>query len=268
MLKELVVDDPRTPRMDLTKMLQPMGHIVTMAENGETGLAACMAQRQGLVLADGCMAVLGGYETGRCLGSTLSNDWVPITFLAGSKDDPNSKRAIATGGDDFRLKPVNYLVPPAEIQAERSSTAPPVTPGLSIAEFVSPHATNAESLIFRAHPELPQTKRLGASRVILGGAALLENAASFATKEIAPRRRPKLDAKRFPSFRSRFVASVVSPNTRADLPSSCRSARSMACNKKRNTTSGHRGRQQHGWATMRPCAVAFVANDCEFRGGL
>ncbi|KAB2841262.1 MAG: diguanylate cyclase, partial [Burkholderiales bacterium] len=117
MLNVLVVDDSRTLRMGLAKMLQQMGHTVTMAENGEEGIEAFVAQRPGLILMDVSMPVLDGYETARRIRATFSDDWVPIIFLSGSEDDQDLERAIAAGGDDYLVKPVSYVVLSAKIQA-------------------------------------------------------------------------------------------------------------------------------------------------------
>ncbi len=333
MLNVLVVDDSRTLRMGLAKMLQQMGHTVTMAENGEEGIEAFVAQRPGLILMDVSMPVLDGYETARRIRATFSDDWVPIIFLSGSEDDQDLERAIAAGGDDYLVKPVSYVVLSAKIQAmcrieqmrqrllaltrqlatanselerlsrqdaltglanrrffdfslaaelararraqhplallmcdvdhfkayndtyghlagdeclqriarvlkescrrtsdlaaryggeefslvlpatpldgaailgealrcavrdlriphERSATAPHITLSVGIAEYVPPHETTAESLIFRADQALYQAKQLGRDRVIVAGASLLANAASFAASEIGSRPRP------------------------------------------------------------------------------
>ncbi len=117
MLNVLVVDDSRTLRMGIAKMLQQMGHAVVLAENGEQGIEAFMAQRPGLVLMDVSMPVLDGYETAKRLRAAFSDDWVPIIFLSGSEDDQDLERAIAAGGDDYLVKPVSYVVLSAKIQA-------------------------------------------------------------------------------------------------------------------------------------------------------
>jgi len=333
MLNVLVVDDSRTLRMGIAKMLQQMGHTVIMAENGEQGIEAFMAQRPGLVLMDVSMPVLDGYETAKRLRAAFSDDWVPIIFLSGSEDDQDLERAIAAGGDDYLVKPVSYVVLSAKIQAmcrieqmrqrllaltrqlatanaelerlsrqdaltglanrrffdyslgaelararraqhplallmcdvdhfkafndtyghlagdeclqrvsrvlketcrrtadlaaryggeefalvlpatpvdgaaiigealrcavrdlriphERSSTAPHVTVSIGIAEYIPPHETTAESLLFRADQALYQAKQLGRDRVIMAGSALPLGIERLVTPELPDSGRP------------------------------------------------------------------------------
>ena len=78
MLNVLVIDDSKTLRVGLAKMLRDMGHSVVLAENGEQGVARFQEQRPGLVLLDVTMPVMDGYETARRMRAAVQDDWVPI----------------------------------------------------------------------------------------------------------------------------------------------------------------------------------------------
>lgn len=117
LLNVLVIDDSKTLRFGLAKMLCGMGHTVTVAENGEQGITRFQEQRPGLVLLDVTMPVMDGYETARRMRASVQDDWVPIIFLSGSEDDQDLERAIEAGGDDYLVKPVSFVVLSAKIRA-------------------------------------------------------------------------------------------------------------------------------------------------------
>ena len=117
MLNVLVIDDSKTLRVGLAKMLREMGHTVTLAENGQQGVERFREQRPGLVLLDVTMPVMDGYATAREMRAQVLDDWVPIIFLSGSEDDQDLERAIEAGGDDYLVKPVSFVVLSAKIHA-------------------------------------------------------------------------------------------------------------------------------------------------------
>jgi diguanylate cyclase (GGDEF)-like protein len=117
MVNILVVDDSKTQRFALSRMLQEMGHRVITAENGEEGVARFREQRPGLVLMDVMMPVLDGYEAARRIRASVHDDWVPIIFLSGNEDDQDLESAIEAGGDDYLVKPVSFVVLSAKIRA-------------------------------------------------------------------------------------------------------------------------------------------------------
>jgi diguanylate cyclase (GGDEF)-like protein len=116
-MRILVVDDSPTIRAGLRKMLEPMGHEVVEAADGERALAVWKAQRPELVLIDVQMPVMDGYTTARHLRSGGETDWVPIIFLSCGEEDQDLERAIEAGGDDYLVKPASAVVLSAKIRA-------------------------------------------------------------------------------------------------------------------------------------------------------
>ncbi|MDB5804095.1 MAG: wspR1 [Betaproteobacteria bacterium] len=116
-MRILVVDDSPTVRAGLRRMLEPMGHEVVEAADGERALSVWKAQRPELVLIDVQMPVMDGYATARHLRSGGEADWVPIIFLSCGEEDQDLERAIEAGGDDYLVKPASAVVLSAKIRA-------------------------------------------------------------------------------------------------------------------------------------------------------
>jgi diguanylate cyclase (GGDEF)-like protein len=116
-MKILLVDDSPAILAATTQMLQKMGHTVTVAENGETALAAYERERPDLVLMDVTMPVMDGYAAAQQIRRRYPEDWVPIIFLSGADHEQHLERGIRAGGDDYLIKPASYVVLHAKIHA-------------------------------------------------------------------------------------------------------------------------------------------------------
>jgi diguanylate cyclase (GGDEF)-like protein len=116
-LNVLVIDDQRTVRAALEKMLTKAGHRIVMAVNAEEGLKAFREHRPDVVLLDVEMAGIDGYETARRLRQAEQGGWTPIIFLSGHGSDEDLWRGIEAGGDDYLIKPVSPLVLGAKLRA-------------------------------------------------------------------------------------------------------------------------------------------------------
>lgn len=116
-MRVLVVDDSRTVRTSLVQMLTRMGHDGVQAENGVAALEIYRREPVSLVLLDVNMPVMDGYETARALRAARLDEWVPIIFLSAHEGDQNLERAIESGGDDYLVKPVSFVVLSAKIRA-------------------------------------------------------------------------------------------------------------------------------------------------------
>ena len=116
-LNVLVIDDQKTVRAALEKMLTKAGHRIIMAVNAEEGLKAFREQRPDVVLLDVEMAGIDGYETARRLRMAEPGGWTPIIFLSGHGSDEDLWRGIEAGGDDYLIKPVSPLVLGAKLRA-------------------------------------------------------------------------------------------------------------------------------------------------------
>jgi diguanylate cyclase (GGDEF)-like protein len=116
-VKILVVDDSRTVRASITQTLAKMGHSAVEAADGAAALDVYRREPVSLVLLDVSMPVMDGYETARALRSARHDEWIPIIFLSAHEGDQNLQRAIESGGDDYLVKPVSFVVLSAKIRA-------------------------------------------------------------------------------------------------------------------------------------------------------
>lgn len=103
----LVVDDqPDTLRL-ITDTLESAGVTVLVATSGDGALALLDHAVPDLVLMDGVMPGLGGFETARRIKARPDVAHVPIIFMTGLTDPEHVVEGFAAGAVDYVRKPVN-----------------------------------------------------------------------------------------------------------------------------------------------------------------
>ena len=108
-LNVLVVDDAPANRKLMSVMLQKMGYLVTLAEDGAQALALCEENRPDLVLMDVQMPVMNGIDAVREMRRRYQA-WFPILFLSAQTNSQEVVEGLRAGGDDYLFKPVQYEV--------------------------------------------------------------------------------------------------------------------------------------------------------------
>ena len=98
----LVVDDNPTNRAMVQAMLELGGAVVTEADDGQQALTLLTRHRYHLVLMDGQMPVLDGFEAVRRWRAMESRESRPRTALALGGED---ERCQTAGMDDYLTKP-------------------------------------------------------------------------------------------------------------------------------------------------------------------
>jgi len=116
-MKILIVDDSPTIRAAISMLIKRMGHSIIEATDGEKGLQLYRSERPDLVLIDVMMPVMDGYEAARRMREGNPDEWAPIIFLSSKEADQDLDRAIESGGDDYLVKPVSFVVLNAKIRA-------------------------------------------------------------------------------------------------------------------------------------------------------
>ncbi|MFN7697536.1 MAG: response regulator [Deltaproteobacteria bacterium] len=106
--KVLLVEDEAVILMLLEQTLEPIferGVEVLSASDGAEGLEAIRAHRPDLVLLDGTMPVMNGFEVCRAVRADETLRGVQITMLTARSQESDRAAAMAAGADHYLLKP-------------------------------------------------------------------------------------------------------------------------------------------------------------------
>lgn len=103
----LVVDDRWENRAVLINLLEPLGFVLSEAENGQEGLEKMHQIQPDLVITDIAMPVMDGFELLKQVrqAEDLKNQKVIVSSASVSQAD--QQMTLKAGGDDFLAKPVD-----------------------------------------------------------------------------------------------------------------------------------------------------------------
>lgn len=114
----LVVDDSESSRVVLFHRLQQAGYEVVLASCGHEALERIRETRIDLVLLDLIMPHMSGLELLTLLRGTWSRHELPIIMLTGSARNGLVASALASGANDYILKPIDLSAIHERIQAQ------------------------------------------------------------------------------------------------------------------------------------------------------
>jgi putative two-component system response regulator len=103
----LVVDDEKTNRDWVVRLLENKGYRMTTASNGKAALDAVAADPPDLVLLDLRMPGLDGFEVAKRLKAEARTRAIPIIMITGADDRESRLRALQCGAEEFLSKPVD-----------------------------------------------------------------------------------------------------------------------------------------------------------------
>jgi len=103
-LTVLVVDDDESIRMLLEIYFGSRGYRVVCAADGEEGLELMRHDLPDVVLLDGMLTGMDGWEVCRHMRE-ISN--VPILMLSGRAQESDREKGLAAGADGYITKPVS-----------------------------------------------------------------------------------------------------------------------------------------------------------------
>ncbi len=103
----LIVEDNEMNRDMLSRRLAKRGYEVTIAVDGEQGVAMARSDPPALVLMDMSLPGLDGWEASRQLKAVAETRGIPIIALTAHAMAGDREKAIAAGCDDFDTKPVD-----------------------------------------------------------------------------------------------------------------------------------------------------------------
>ncbi len=103
----LIVDDRWENRSVLLNLLEPMGFIITEAENGQEGLNKAKKRLPDLIIADIAMPVMDGFEMLKQLRADADLKDLLVIVSSASVAEIDRQMSEAAGGNDFLAKPVD-----------------------------------------------------------------------------------------------------------------------------------------------------------------
>ncbi len=101
----LIVEHSLTQAAQLKDLLQSYGYWVTIATNGEEGLAAARERKPDLIITDIVMPVMDGYEMCQAIKHDGVLKDIPVILLTVLSNAKDVVRALRAGGDYYLTKP-------------------------------------------------------------------------------------------------------------------------------------------------------------------
>lgn len=103
----VVVDDDRSNRELLARLLRMNGHPVSVASSGEIAIDLVLDERPQVVLLDLLLQGIDGCEVVRRLRGYPELEGLVVIALSGSGDEQTKQHAMAAGFDAYLVKPTN-----------------------------------------------------------------------------------------------------------------------------------------------------------------
>ncbi|MCP5313484.1 MAG: response regulator [Chromatiaceae bacterium] len=101
----LAIDDDKLSHKIIRRVLEPAGHRVRPAYDGEQGIAAALENRPDLILLDVEMPGMNGYDVCVQLRQNDSTKRIPIIFLSSHSSLRERMQGYEAGADDYLVKP-------------------------------------------------------------------------------------------------------------------------------------------------------------------
>jgi pilus assembly protein CpaE len=117
MTRILFIDDDSINHQLVAKALQPLGHQISFAENGTSGLGQARTTKPDLIITDVIMPDINGYEVTRQLRRDPQFAATPVLVLTAQSGLQDKLQAFESGADDYLSKPFE----PAELVARVSA---------------------------------------------------------------------------------------------------------------------------------------------------
>jgi CheY-like chemotaxis protein len=111
----LMVEDNALQRRQIEAQLQPLGHRLLHASNGQEALDRMKESIPDLILMDAVMPSMDGFKACEVIKADPRTAAVPIIVLTALSRDAKD-RSYAAGADDFLRKPANNLLLQVRVQ--------------------------------------------------------------------------------------------------------------------------------------------------------
>ncbi len=106
----LIVDDDDLVRSLLCEKILEDGYQIVTASNGEEALIIYQEIQPDVVLMDGIMPAMDGFECCEQLQQLPGGDLTPVLMITGLDDNSSLDRAYAVGAADYITKPIHWAV--------------------------------------------------------------------------------------------------------------------------------------------------------------
>lgn len=103
----LAVDDTAFMLAVISNVLGKADYEVISASSGEQALEILKKEKPDLILLDGIMTGMSGYEVLSQLRGDFRYNLIPIIMLTGQADDEDKLKGLEMGADDYIVKPFN-----------------------------------------------------------------------------------------------------------------------------------------------------------------
>ena len=107
MAKILLVEDNEMNRDMLSRRLVKRGYEVSIALDGEQGVAMSRSETPALILMDMTLPGLDGWEATRQIKAMPETGGIPVIALTAHAMAGDREKAMAAGCDDFDTKPID-----------------------------------------------------------------------------------------------------------------------------------------------------------------
>ena len=103
----LIADDDSETRYILERLLQQKGYATRTVADGEAALQSVAEELPDLILLDGNMPGMDGFEVVKKLKSAARTRTIPTIMVTGLGDRESRLRALENGAEDYLVKPVD-----------------------------------------------------------------------------------------------------------------------------------------------------------------
>lgn len=101
----LIVDDDELLLMLLEHKLGQRGLHVTTANDGEAGLRTAIETRPDVIVLDGMMPVMDGFDVLRQLKANRNTEDIPVIMLSARRLEQDILKGLNLGAADYLVKP-------------------------------------------------------------------------------------------------------------------------------------------------------------------